>query len=1189
MYLSKLELHGFKSFADRTVVDFSDGVTVVVGPNGCGKSNIVDAVRWVIGEQRARILRSDKMDSVIFNGTSKRRSLGMAEVLLTVENTRGVLPTEYSEVTIGRRLFRSGESEYLLNGVNCRLKDITDLFMDTGMGAGAYSVIELKMIEEILSDNAQDRRHLFEEAAGITKYKIRRGQTLRKLKSTQGDLNRVRDLTEELDKQVRSLERQAQKASRFKRYEERLHQLDLMLASLEYQKLSSDAQSVKKEIVLFSDSAAGFSTKLSAEEASHESLRTDHISREKLVLEAQTKLAEHMESLRTSESDLRLGTERLTTISRDLTRLEEERTAAVGQKKHLKELLERSESEQTDVLPAAEKAESELTNAKRIKDEAQLTQQKHQVMLHNLRLEERGAVSSKMEEQRLIDRLSSRVEIVTTDIADTEAALAAFDASSSDISSRKSASESELKEAAKQHEKATTKLSTAVEERKQIELDLQGSQISLRAAERAHDAAAAEVSLLQGLLSSFDDFDEPVQFLATESNWSSADLTTVADLISCDNDLQVAVNAALGDYASCIVVKTADEARRAVQSLRSSEKGQATFLVMERLKKAVEQFPAAEYTRLASLVRSSESEYEALVDLLFSGCYLVDSLDGLSGELPGRMITRTGEWVDPSGYLHAGSETRGESASSSRMGRREKLDAAEATLSEAQVQLQNAEAAHSALSDKLVALPVDSLRQKLGAATAALTEAEKHASRVAYESEVAGGRRTETLARILTLSDNRKDAEEKLAAAGSAVKSLTVKVADLQNKRADAEAAFSGIEEASREAFSLFNEANITAVQTRNRLDNLKREIARTQEEITAIETRAARRVEAIEEFIAQRGILEIRCSELQVSIRTMQDARSDLDKAVSAAKESLMETKVAISELEARLREIRRDRESAMKSESDRAVRQAEIETRLEDLLAGFEEDYQIDLATHEVEIEEGFDRATAKEEVQTLRNRIRHLGPVNALALDSFEEEKERLRFMKEQLDDLEKAESTLMATIEEINTTASRRFDETFEAIRGNFQKLFVELFGEEASADIQLENKADPLESDILIMAKPRGKKPSVLAQLSGGEKTLTAIAMLFAIYLVKPSPFCILDEVDAPLDDANVDRFMHLIRTFSESTQFIVVTHNKRTMEAADRLYGITMQEQGISKLVGVRFEEELEGDLMEAGDVLDQN
>ncbi len=294
------------------------------------------------------------------------------------------------------------------------------------------------------------------------------------------------------------------------------------------------------------------------------------------------------------------------------------------------------------------------------------------------------------------------------------------------------------------------------------------------------------------------------------------------------------------------------------------------------------------------------------------------------------------------------------------------------------------------------------------------------------------------------------------------------------------------------------------------------------------------------------------------------------------------METKVAISEMESRLRELRRDRESAMKEEADRATRQATIETKLETLVASILEDFEIDLHTYEFEVEENFDRNEAREEVTTLKTRIRHLGPVNALALESFEEEKERLDFMRTQLTDLEEAESTLMATIVEINTTASLRFDETFTAIRENFQRLFVELFGEDASADIELQDDSDPLESDVTIMAKPKGKKPSVLAQLSGGEKTLTAIALLFSIYLVKPSPFCILDEVDAPLDDANVDRFMHLIRTFSSTTQFILVTHNKRTMEAADRMYGITMQEQGVSKLVGVKFEEEEEDDDLSA-------
>ena len=1174
MYLSKLELHGFKSFADRTVVDFSPGVTVVVGPNGCGKSNIVDAVRWVIGEQRARILRSDKMDSVIFNGTSKRRSLGMSEVLLTIENTRGILPIEYSEVTIGRRLFRSGESEYLLNGVQCRLKDITDLFMDTGMGSGAYSVIELKMIEEILSENALDRRHLFEEAAGITKYKIRRGQTLRKLKGTQADLDRVRDLTDELDKRVVSLERQAQKAGKYKKYETRLHALELMLAGIEYRQLATETDGIKREIGRFSEAGAQLSAKLAAEEAGYESFRTDHVSREKVVIDAQTALADHMESLRALESDLRLGTERLSTISRDLTRLEEERAAATGQRETLMGLLERAEKEMADVLPAAEKAEGELTDAKRIKDEAQTSQQKHQVMLHNLRLEERNAFNSKTDRQRLIDRLSSRIEISVADLDAAKGALASLDASTIDLGDRYGIEESKLKTALDARDSAKSALLAAEMQLVDLNRALENARQDMRVAERAHDAANAEGSLLEGLLSGYDDFSEPVQFLATSKDWTKEKMLTVADVLSCDEAYRIAVDAALGEYASCIVVSTEAEARAAISSLRTHEKGRATFLIMERLKKLAAPKPHATYIALGSKVRVTDDAFSPLVPLLFAGCFLADSLEDLPSDVPGRMFTTRGEWSGPHGTIHGGSEATGSSTASARLGRREQLEEARSRVGDTFKSLQKASKVFDSVKNKLETIPLSTVKAAFDRLSSEYSIQEKTFSRAAYERETLKDRSAEIVARIARITIQKETADAELALASNDLKSFTVKVAELQHKRTDAEAAFAGIEEASRKAFSLFNEANITAVQTRNRLDNLKRDVLRTREDLSRLEQRSTERVEIVGRLNTQKSELETRCTGLQLSIRTKQDAKGTLDETVSKAKDSLMETKVAISEMEAHLRELRRDRETAMREESNRAIRKAELETRLEDLVASILEDFEVKLTEYEFEIPEDFSRARAKEEVQTLRTKIRNLGPVNALALDSFEEERTRLEFMKAQLSDLVHAEATLMTTIDEINATACERFDATFGAIRSNFQRLFVELFGEEASADISLQDASDPLESDVVIMAKPKGKKPSVLAQLSGGEKTLTAIALLFAIYLVKPSPFCILDEVDAPLDDANVDRFMHLIRTFSGSTQFILVTHNKRTMEAADRMYGITMQEQGVSKLVGVKFEAE---------------
>jgi chromosome segregation protein len=455
-------------------------------------------------------------------------------------------------------------------------------------------------------------------------------------------------------------------------------------------------------------------------------------------------------------------------------------------------------------------------------------------------------------------------------------------------------------------------------------------------------------------------------------------------------------------------------------------------------------------------------------------------------------------------------------------------------------------------------------------------EAEKELARLDYEQETVVRRRQEIQTRLATLEEQRTATASELESVTADLKKLTVQVAELQQKRGDAEAAFQDIEEASREAFGLFNEANITAVQTRNRLDNLRRDLVRTTNDLETLDKRAADRTSTLASLTDQKATTEKRCATLSGQIRDLQDARGALDEAVSEARNRLMDTRVEISDLEVRLRDLRREKETAVKEESRREVRLAEIATRLEDLVRSVSEDFDVDLTAYEVDVDDEFNRAEAKREAHDLRNRIRQMGPVNALALESFEEEKERLTFLREQLDDLEKAESTLMTTIAEINTTASRRFNETFGAIQENFRRLFADLFGEGAAADVVLQDESDPLESDIEIFAKPRGKKPSVLAQLSGGEKTLTAIALLFSIYLVKPSPFCILDEVDAPLDDANVDRFMQLIRTFSESTQFVLVTHNKRTMEAADRMYGITMQEQGVSKLVGVKFEDGLQ-------------
>lgn len=1184
MYLSKLELHGFKSFADRTIVNFSSGITAVVGPNGCGKSNIVDAVRWVIGEQRARILRSDKMDDIIFNGTSTRRALGMSEVLLTIENNRGVLPIEYNEVTIGRRLFRSGESEYSLNGVQCRLKDITDLFMDTGMGAGAYSVIELKMIEDILSDSASDRRHMFEEAAGISKYKTRRGQTLRKLSGTQTDLNRVRDLVDELTRRVCSIERQAKKASRFKRLDERLNYLVLALAATEYSTHSLEGLELKNVLSEFTLEITGLTARLARHEAAHEALRKEHIEKEQAVTHAQTELVNHLDMLRQAESDLRLNQERISSIKRDLVRATSEQEDADNRVSTLQIELCTVRESLEEAVPAADRNASQLNEARREKDKAESVLSGIRTDLQAVVAEENTLQLELGEHRRQIDRLGNRIEIYDQDLKDRDLDLTRTNASIRKLekSSTKSTQESDKNQ--KQYqldlhvlEQARTSFNIKTEE-------LRAAETRTQELDRRSAAVRAEMALLESLFSSYDDISESVQHLASSTDWTSESFRTVADLFGCDDSTRIALDTALGEYASCIVVETEEEAGRAIRSLKMGGKGRATFIIANRLKAqsgavrgpSSSSLPGA--VPMSSLVRVPETGFESLSLHLLHDCFLVDDLESVAGSSvsTGRYFTADGEWFDAAGLRHGGSPATGTSAAASRLGRREQFQQLQQEIGGLEAETGKMMGQMKAIETDRLKIPLDTMEASLAVSSRRVAESEREIGQIDFEISALSRRRDELEERSSGIRDNQAAALSQVDSLHTELQCLEHVLDGVCNKRVDSESGIETLESASKIAFSHFNEINIMAVQTRSDVQHLTLECNRIESDLERLRLNTVHRAEQYDVLQNQLTQTTDNSDALDIELVKLRKSRVELEKTSGTSKDVLSEVKVAVSDVELELRDVRRLREEAMSGESRSSVRQAEIETRLADLVETMMEDYEIDISSYTMDTEVDFEPETARAEIRDLRGRVRSLGPVNALALESFDDEKNRLEFLQEQLGDLERAEDTLLATIQEINETASTRFNETFEAIRSNFSRLFIELFGEEATAEVFLVNPNDPLESPIEVMARPSGKKLSVLAQLSGGEKTLTAIALLFSIYLVKPSPFCILDEVDAPLDDANVDRFMHMIRAFSDSTQFILVTHNKRTMEAADCMYGITMAEPGVSKLVGVKFESEFE-------------
>jgi len=1182
MYLSKLSIHGFKSFAEPTELRFDEGLTAIVGPNGCGKSNIVDAVRWVIGEQRARVLRSEKMENVIFNGTAKRRPLGMAEVKLTIENNRGVLPTEYNEVTLGRRLYRSGDSEYLLNDAQCRLKDITQLFMDTGMGADAYSVIELKMVDEILSDSAEDRRRLFEEAAGITKYKQRRRQALRKLENTQADLTRVRDLTDEVGKRVRRLKRQARKAASYNERKEQLDVLELQLAQAEYTRLHEQRAQLEAQRTETQDQIDAYTARLQREEARLEELRTAAVAREEAVSEKQTALADHKEAVSAIEADLRLADERLANANAEKDRLTEAQTDAEQRLSQLRERAAEVEEKIAKQTPVAEQAQEELAEARRLRDERQAAAADARARLSSLREKENTLRARQAEQQRALDRLENRIELKEETLAQLASSAEAAGTSLSALTTE-AAQASDARDAASAKRKAAEEALQKAEQQQHERANILDEQrAALRQAERARDAAAHEVALLESLVSDYDEFSDAVQFLAGHEEWAANGLQTVADVLTCPPAQRAALDAALGGYASCIVVPTAAHVASARQLLRTGERGRATFLVMERLPDAPEapEVPA-EATALAHIVDVSDQTFAPIKQVLLNDCFLADSLDDATTlaerhRSQARFITPEGEWVDGRGVMYSGSVHGEASVATQRLERREQLAAARESLATAEEALLEAQTNVANAEEDLEAVPVQERRQALEAAREAHQKAVRSAEQAAYElrraqeaQEAQKAQEAEAREALASLKDRRAPLNAELT-------TTTENLAEIEAARSTAADAYAAADAAERAAQEAFNATNVDAVRAQNTLDSLTQERTRTTEAIDELQTQAIARTDRLTTLNETITATNETRAALQEQLSERQQERGSLEDAVSEARTRLMEHKVEMNNVEKHLRQLRSSREEHVKQHNTHEVRLAEVNTRLEDLTEDIAESYNRSLADAPVSLPDDFDIQRARAEVRELRDSLDNMGSINALALEEYEEEQERLDFLTEQQDDLEQAEDTLLETITEINTTAEERFAATYEIIRENFQELFQELFGEAASADLILEDPDDPLESSIDIRAKPRGKRPVSLTQLSSGEKALTAVALLFSIYLVKPSPFCILDEVDAPLDDANVQRFMHLIERFSDKTQFILVTHNQQTMEHADRLYGITMQEAGVSKLVSVKFEEALQ-------------
>jgi len=1168
MYISDLELHGFKSFAHKTHVKFDSGITAIVGPNGCGKSNIVDALRWVLGEQRPTLLRSSSMSNVIFNGTAKKKALGLADVSLTFVNNKGILPTEYSELTITRRLYRSGDSEYLINDTPCRLKDIMELFMDTGMSSDAYSVIELKMVEEILNDRNNDRRRLFEEAAGVTRYKDQRKRTLRKLDQTLNDLQRLEDILVEVRKKARSLEIQAEKAAKAKKYQNELVTLDKAYNRQQFMAIQDELKPLKERIENAEKEKREITSKLEKLEESEEKAGSRLIDKERLQAEAQRRVSQLGNSIKEMETNLRIVREKIKNETNVIESQQKDIKQSHTDLEELRQLKESNEKKLANFSDTLDQSEKSLKDSKETFNELQqkYTQIRHELYELEIAVGETNKKLRDLQSERI--RLESKLENseddrlrINRDIEDLEDEI-------DNARGELKISSGKLENVNQSLREKEEELQQVSKKREQLQAEREEMRDAMRSSKSRMESARSEISLMESLAESSEGLPGSVTFLMEHHAESFNTMRSVGDLLQTDEDKAAALEAALGDAIHYVVVDTMQDAVRASHILKDQKKGRATFIPLAELSGSYTVAPES----ICHHIRTEE-KFRAVAQLLTGTVMLTGSVEE-STPLPDQItsaVTPDGDLITSNRFYKSGSKNK---QAGIRLGINDKLEKLQKRLDEHTASFEKAEGELLKIEKQLEELNPETIRHAMKESQQEARKLEQEISRYQSGIQVYQKNINDLTNRKENISENEDRAAEQLDDLQPEQKELQEKIIELTDRQNEKKERLESLEEERAIAQNRYNDAQLKHQDVKNRAQNLEKEIERAERGIESIQSRLESRQKMMEESAGKIESYKDSIEQTEKQLEQSREQKIAADQKLSEAEEAAAKQRGEIKEITDDLKELRRNKEVNTELVHHLTMAREKFELQAQTLSDYVWETYGILMDQLTEELPEEMSPDEAKQRISWLKQKLNRIGEVNHLAIDEYEEEKERLDFYEEQIEDLQKAENEMRETIDEINRTATERFNKTFEQIRVNFQSVFHTLFEEDDNCDLIIEQDVDdPLEAKIEIKANPRGKRPSSISQLSGGEKTLTAIALLFAIYLVKPSPFCVLDEVDAPLDDANIERFAAMIRSFSEETQFIIITHNKKTMSKAEMMYGVTMPETGISRLVGVKLDE----------------
>ncbi|HCN84742.1 MAG TPA: chromosome segregation protein SMC, partial [Sphingobacteriaceae bacterium] len=1122
MQLTQLEIKGFKSFGDKITINFNEGVTSIVGPNGCGKSNVVDAIRWVLGEQSTRMLRSEKMENIIFNGTKSRKASNLAEVSLTFDNTKNILPTEFSKVTVNRKLYRTGESEYRLNDVMCRLKDIMDLFMDTGIGADSYSIIELKMIDEIIANKEGSRRALFEEASGISKYKLRKKQTFNKLKDTEADLSRVDDLLFEIEKNLKTLESQAKKAERYYKIKEQYKALSVALASFRIISFREDLSKLEEQEQQQLVEKTTVVTEMDTLEAGLEKMKLDSLSKEKNLSVQQKAANEFIARIREYESDKKIRNEQLIFLQDKEKKLNVSLETDKTQLNHILYNQKRLQEDLVQEKATLETVNRSLTEKKTEIDELRIKQQSSKNELDQFSQQNTELQNQLYKTEKDIailniqkDALAQESERNIADRESKETELNSFNKAIAELETRLQTHNNEFQ------------FSQEIEDKLQQDIlnteELLVSQKDILSTEnRKLDAKQNEYNLTKSLVDNLEGFPESIRFLKKNTEWAKQ-APLFSDILFCKEEYRIAIENYLEPVMNHYVVETQQDAVQAIRLLSDSAKGRASFFILEALKTSTKR---AEKTSDGQLMPALDiidvdAKYRPLCEYLLHNVYLLKSGDEaeLQSSLPEEnivILSRTGKYNKSRIGMTGGSVGLFEGK---RIGRAKNLEHLNMDIRSLETAINKTKDLISNEGEKLINLKSSSKKQELHVMQQELNQLNNELISIKTRQE-------QYVAFIENSQNRRQDIEQKIAAITDELFQSEPKLEDLKTQKQiksdqllAKQQAFGQLSELVNDKSTAYNQENILFHQQQNKVSGIEKDIEYRNVQQSTLDSQIASNQSELEQTKLRISETIQHVDHSDGDLQGMYLQKEELEKGVMETEQEYYASRGQITEAENSITLLRRKKEQAELISNEIKDRKTNLKLELNSLKERLAIEFEIDitdLLDTDSPVEGSAEELT--EKTVRIKRQLDEFGAINSMAMEAYREMDERYAFIQNQKKDLLDAKSSLLETIKEIDDTAREKFMEAFTMVRENFIEVFRSLFNDEDNCDLILTEPENPLESDIDIIAKPKGKRPLSINQLSGGEKTLTATALLFSLYLLKPAPFCIFDEVDAPLDD-----------------------------------------------------------------------